>query len=232
MDGDAMVSWRTEGVYAVDGDDIIITEIPIGKTFIKMKEQYSSEKSVVKLVEDRCTESKAYFRVRLEDPAAAEKKGIAETLGLVTYVSLRNMHLFDTAGKIKLYGGTAEILQDFCTWRLAKYAERKAHMLEEFVKSISKLSNRARFIRAVVEQPAIVFGKKRAQLIQWMESEKFESHDGGLDYLTKIPIDSFTADEAARAVQALEAERVEAEKLRATSPSSLWTVELDAIRGV
>lgn len=226
------VSWRTEGVYKADGEDLIVTEVPIGKTFIKMKEQYSSEKSPVKLIEDRCTESKAYFKVRIEDAPAAEKKGVAETLGLVTYVSLRNMHLFDPEGKIKLYGGTAEILQDFCAWRLAKYGERKEHMLEEYAKSISKLANRARFIRAVVADPSIVFGRSRAQLIGWMETEAFDTHDGSHDYLAKIPIDSFTADEAERAVRALEAERAEAEKLRATTPAQLWTVELDAVKGM
>ena len=54
-------------------------------------------------------------------------------------------------------------------------------------KTQAKLLNRDRFISAVKADPSIVFGKTRAQLDEWMESEGFDANDK----LCRIPIGSF-----------------------------------------
>jgi len=232
-DADGVVkSWRTEGLFTRKGNEFTITEVPIGKTFMKLKSDYEKQGKVT-VLEDRCTESSVNLRVSVENVETAEAKGLAESLGLVTHISMRNMNLFDPSGlEPKKYKDTGEILKDFCTWRLEQYGRRREHLIEDAEKTISKLSNRARFIKSVVKEPAIVFGKRRPELIDWLVAEKYDKADDSYDYLTKIPIDTFTADEAAKAIKQLDTERSALDALVKTPPSDIWMRDIEAVEKV
>ena len=89
------------------------------------------------------------------------------------------MVLFDQNGKIKRYTSIEEILNIFYDLRLELYDKRKVYMLSILKKDLGILSNKVRFIKAVISEELILKNKKRAILVN-------ELLDSGYDTMSKL----------------------------------------------
>ncbi len=104
---------------------------------------------------------------------------LIKTFGLQSTLSLTNMVLFDQNGKIKRYTSIEEILNTFYDLRLELYDKRKVYMLSILKKDLGILSNKVRFIKAVISEELILKNKKRAILVN-------ELLDSGYDTMSKL----------------------------------------------
>ena len=104
---------------------------------------------------------------------------LIKTFGLQSTLSLTNMVLFDQNGKIKRYTSIEEILNIFYDLRLELYDKRKVYMLSILKKDLGILSNKVRFIKAVISEELILKNKKRAILVN-------ELLDSGYDTMSKL----------------------------------------------
>lgn len=83
------------------------------------------------------------FRVVLseEQMAAAEAVGLEKKFKLESSVSLTNMILFDSAGRIKKYDTVHEIVKEFYDLRLEYYQKRKDDLADKLTELWSRLDN-------------------------------------------------------------------------------------------
>lgn len=88
-----------------------------------------------------------------------------KTLGLVRTMSLANMYLLDEHDTPIRYNSAADMLESYYIERLPVYARRKAHMLAEMDKTMVTLSNRARFIQAILDKQLRVKNRPKADVI-------------------------------------------------------------------
>ena len=154
--------------------------------------------------------------------------GVHKLLKLSTTVSTTNMHLFDKDMKLHKYGSVAEIIDAFYPVRIDTYRVRKAALLEELSNRLIRLSNRERYILAILAGEIDLRRKTNAQVDAMLEAASYTRiGEGGYDYLTKMAMNSVTEENVAKIVREkadTEAQRV---ALEAKTVEAMWLDELD-----
>ena len=151
-----------------------------GKKNKKSEEEEKKKKPII--IED-LRENHTYNRVCfevtiLEEYAKKFKEDdelFVKTFNLQTSININNMVLFSPEGKIKKYNSVEEILDTFYNLRLEYYHIRKEYMISVLKKELATLSNKARFIKMVIEDELIIKKKKRVVLVNELYDLKFDT---------------------------------------------------------
>uniref|UniRef100_A0A0D9VJV0 DNA topoisomerase 2 n=1 Tax=Leersia perrieri TaxID=77586 RepID=A0A0D9VJV0_9ORYZ len=150
-----------------------------GKGKGKEKEKKEKDKVIEAFIETFATHSddkNVEFLITLskESMDIAKQEGLEKKFKLTTTISTTNMHLFDSNGIIRKYDTPEDILKEFFELRLEFYEKRKIALLENIELELKKLSNKVRFILAVVEGDIIVNNRKRAELFKELQQKGFD----------------------------------------------------------
>jgi DNA topoisomerase-2 len=220
-DGEA--KWLVAGVVSPSaGDTHTITELPPGVAFNKYADFLQSDKSPATLVENRCNESSAFFRVKFSEPPA----DALAALKLTHCVSAQNMYAFGTDGHVKKYPSAEAILAEWVPWRLARYEERRAHIIRAAEAQAAVLRNKMRFVGAVVAKKLVPQDYDEAGLLELLQARGFDKEGGSYDYLRSIQTRAFTRTRVERLqAEAEEAART-AEAARSTTAAEMWRGDL------
>ena len=240
----------------IDDDKIVITELPVGTwtmPYIQFMEELADPSSAapssaagakkaaaptVSLIKDfvnLSTETNVHIEVHfvkgklaaLEEITSAEHiNGVEKYLKLSTTVSTTNMHLFTAELKLKKYMSTQEIIDDFFVVRLEAYKKRKAYLLENLMHKLKIMSNKARYIQANLDDTIDLRRKTVQQVQEMLASAGLDEIDGSYKYLTKLPMDSVSAENVAAILREKEETEREFQTLFATTESQLWLNEL------
>jgi DNA topoisomerase-2 len=224
-DGDG--KWRVSGnVTHETGNVFVITELPPGVAFNKYAEWLQGDKSPATLLENRCNESTAYFRVRFNDAVPSDPMA---ALKLVDSISARNMYAFDATGSVRKYDTPEAILEEWVPWRLERYEERRTHLIAAAENYAALLRNKQRFVAAVVAKQLVPQDYEEAALVKHLETAGYDASSGSYDYLLSIQTRSFTRDRAERLErEANDAQRA-ADVARATTAGDMWRADLEAL---
>lgn len=220
--------WRVSGVAAVGADGVVtVTELPPGTAFNKYAEWLQSDKSPVTLLENRCNESTAHFRVRFK--AGAPPASLEAALKLTDAVSGRNMYAFDAAGRVRKYDCAEDVVADWVPWRLARYGDRRLHVIAAAEQHATTLRNKQRFVAAVCAKRLMPQDYDEEALVGVLAAKGFDRAAGSYDYLLSIQARSFTRDRAERLAREAEEASRAAEAARRTTAEAMWRAELGAV---
>lgn len=130
----------------------------------------------LKDVRDMSSENRVSFTLSLSDTehAATLAAGAHSRLKLTSSVSTNNMVMFDPAGALKRYTSPEEILATFFDTRMELYVKRRAYLLEQLSADVTRLSNKVRFILAVVSGELVISRRSKAQLYADLVRMKFD----------------------------------------------------------
>lgn len=185
--------WRVCGrIEEVDETTLAITELPIKMWTQTMKEfllksekgahRSSTDKDKDKLaagefIEDMWEEHTDYIRfiVKLtpDEMQKAKDVGLYRKFRLISNLSTSNMVAFDPQGRLRRYATPQEILSEFYHVRLDFYKKRHEHQITELKYELERLSQRARFIKLIIENELVVSNKKRKILEDELKDLKF-----------------------------------------------------------
>lgn len=141
------LSLITRGVYRIQGNRIIITELPIGMTparYYDIGQVWLEEKECKEFI-DRSSPSIPYFEIEgfKNTPSYAN-------LRLESSIPMSNMRFLNHLGHPVRYDNSLDILYAFYCQRLPKYQLRKNHMVKNLAEEVEKLNMRMKFINLVV----------------------------------------------------------------------------------
>jgi DNA topoisomerase-2 len=154
--------------------------------------------------------------------------GVHKLFKLSTTVSTTNMHLFDKDMKLHKYGSVAEIIDAFYPVRIETYRVRKAALLEELSNRLIRLSNRERYILAILAGEIDLRRKTNAQVDAMLEGACYTRiGEGGYDYLTKMAMNSVTEENVAKIVREKADTEAQRAALEAKTVEAMWLDELD-----
>ncbi|RHY91648.1 hypothetical protein DYB35_003287, partial [Aphanomyces astaci] len=164
----------------IDDSTIVISELPV-KTWTQSYKQYLEtllEANTIKDFKENHTDTTVLFTVILspESLAAIQNApgGIPKKFKLESSLAISNMHLFDSNGQIKHYSSPLDIIEEFYGLRLEHYGFRKAAILKRLEHDILVLSNKMRFILAVIEGELIVNNRKKKELLEELRKQKYD----------------------------------------------------------
>ena len=143
------------------------------------KQKKKKKEIIVEDIRENHTYNRVCFEVTLLDEYAKKFKQddelLKKTFNLTSNINIKNMVLFSPEGKLKKYNSIEEILQTFYDLRLNYYVLRKEYMISLLKKEVATLSNKARFIKMVIEDEIVIKRKKRAVLVNELYELKFDT---------------------------------------------------------
>ena len=134
---------------------------------------------IIEDLRENHTYNRVCFEVTLLEEYAKKFKDNEElflkTFNLTSSINIKNMVLFSPEGKLKKYDTVEEILETFFNLRLQYYTIRKDYMISVLKKEVATLTNKARFIKMVIEDELIIKKKKRVILVNELYDLKFDT---------------------------------------------------------
>ncbi|KAI9916196.1 hypothetical protein PsorP6_017912 [Peronosclerospora sorghi] len=258
-------NYIVQGLYEVtDESTLVISELPV-KTWTQTYKQFLEsllEAGTIKDFKENHTDVKVLFTISMEPNVLNDTMkapgGIVKKFKLESSLSTSNMHLFDRNGHIKKYESPKEILEEFYSVRLEYYERRKKSMLQKLHDQIDLLSNKARFVLAVIEGKLVVNNRKKQELLEELtaegykqippkskkksndeESNESEEEDNIVsdtskvyDYLLSMKIWSLTKERVDKLRAELEDRKQEFTLLEGRTVEDLWLTDLDALENM
>lgn len=214
-----------QGVYKKDKDDFVITDLPPGKWTTKYREWLEKQLAdgTIKDYVDTSTDTDVSIRV----------KGMDEKLlikSITDKLKTTNMHAFNSKGVITKYDSPNNILEEYAHVRLDLYEKRRLHQIRALQEELPYHTHVVRFIEdQISDKPAIVlYRKARAECDTILKKEGYPHIDGSYDYILRLPVSSFTAEQIEKHRAKLREIRESIAKLEKQTPASLWLADLDA----
>ena len=218
-------SWVTQGVWTTIGRTVKVTELPPGRWTQDYKEHLDTlvEKKIISGFTNNSTTENVDFLIQ-----DYNGKDAVKDLKLQKTIRTTNMHLFHPSKGICKYNSAEDILSDFIGLRTEYYKKRKDRLIWETQLRSDVCSERARFVKEVVNGELIVFKRKKQDLEKEL-SETFRQLDGSYDYLLHIKTIDYTEERVeALHKEALQA-RQELEKLKRTDHIDMWITDIKNI---
>lgn len=210
-----------------------ITELPPYLTYEKYEEYLDElvEKKKIVSYEDNSSENVQYIikMTRESLSEAINNKTLGKLLKL-EQSETENFTVLDEYGKLKIFESSAEIISYFVKFRLTYYVKRKEFLINKISKECSILEAKARFIAAVVKGDLKVNNVPKANIVSWLEKNKYPKIDDSFDYLLRMPIYSLTKEMCQKLMEDLKAKRTELDATKKVLPQDLYRQDLLDLR--
>ncbi len=225
--------WIIRGKFdRVNTSTVRITELPPSMTYEKYEELLDKlvDDKLIVSYDDNCKDNIDYTikftRVDLEkyDDEKLIKLLKLEESSVEIYSTL------DENGKLKIFDSTSDIIKYFVEFRLSYYHKRKQFFLDKMQKELKVLSNRGRFIKAILDEKLKVNNVPKAEIITQIESLGLEKIDDSYDYLLRMPIYSLTKEMFEKLKEEFKLKKEEITKLEATDPKDMYISDLSELK--
>lgn len=248
--------WICKGLYErLDGENgslFKIKDLPIGLWYDNFTE-YTNQ-LVVDGVLEYCRSNDFYdcstgykyteYTVKFNKESVTNEEA-EKKLKLVTSISGRNFTGFDKDGIIRKYEHAQEILYLFYKSRLQLYSDRKDYLLKILRAELFIVSEKARFIKLVVDDKLILNKRSKLQVENDLIANKFkkvsvteliidngtlsakEVENCSYDYLTNMYIISLTIEKIDELNKKKNIIEKDIEELENTKVETMWLNELD-----
>jgi DNA topoisomerase II len=214
------------GVYRKEKEEFVVTELPPGtwtQDYREWLEKLLTEGAIKDFV-DMSTDTDINVRI----------KGIEEAVlvkSLTEKIKVTNMHAFNHEGVVTKYNSPNEILKEYAEVRLELYAKRRQKMIDDNRAELPYHEDVMRFIEdQIADEPTLVFRKKARKACEAeLEAAKYRKVSDSYDYIFRLPVSTFTAEQVASHAAKLAALRAEIDRLIALEAADMWLSELSCV---
>lgn len=225
--------WIIRGNFQkVNTSTVKISELPPSMTYEKYEEildKLVDNKDIVSY-DDNCKDNVDYTikfnRATLEslDDTALIKLLKLEESSTEIFTTL------DEYGKLRIFETSEEIIEYFTKFRLAYYNIRKQHTLDKLNRDLKILSNRGRFIKAILDEKLKINNVSKIEIINGIETLGLEQIDDSYDYLLRMSIYSLTKELFDKMKQDFTAKKEEIKILEDTDPKDMYLLDLSELK--
>jgi DNA topoisomerase-2 len=225
--------WIIRGKFQkVNTSTVKISELPPSMTYEKYEEildKLVDNKDIVSY-DDNCKDNVDYTikfnRAALED---LDDTALIKLLKLEES-STEIFTTLDEFGKLKIFETSEEIIEYFTKFRLAYYNIRKQHTLDKLNRELKILSNRGRFIKAILDEKLKINNVSKIEIIKGIETLGLEQIDDSYDYLLRMSIYSLTKELFDKMKQDFTAKKEEIKILEDTDPKDMYLLDLSELK--
>lgn len=211
------------GVYHKEKDEFVVTELPPGTWTADYREWLEKELAEGRIRDftDISTDTDVHFRIRGIDEAALVKS-------LTDKVKTTNMHAFNSKGTITKYTSPNAILEEYAEVRLSLYETRRQAQLKALRDELPYHTNVVRFIEdQISSSPKVDLRRKtETECGDILSGHGYALIDKSFEYILKLPVRSFTAEQVAKHKAKLESLRAEIATLEGKEAADLWVEDL------
>ena len=206
-----------------------ISELPIGlwnESYYDFLEK-QIEKSQIKDYQKNCTDTKIEIKIWTED---IKIDNIYKFLGLETYLSVKNLYLFNEEGKLTLYQDQYQILEEFYNIRLNWYQKRKDYLIAKLEDDRKWMTQKMKFIKAILEGKIVFINKSTKDIEIVLDELKLERYEESFDYLLRMSIGSLTKERLVEMKKQFEELKIKIETTKNLKIEDMWLDDLKDIK--
>ena len=225
--------WIIRGKFQrVNTSTVRITELPPSMTYEKYEEildKLCDNKDIVSY-DDNCKDNIDYtIKFTRADLEKYDDEKLIKFLKLEES-STEIFSTLDEFGKLKIFETSSDIIEYFVNFRLTYYHKRKKFMLDKMQHELKILSNRGRFIKAILDDKLKVNGVSKSVIIEGIEEMGLEKIDDSYDYLLRMPIYSLTKEIFEKLKEDFTAKKAEIKILEETDPKDMYLEDLNELK--
>jgi DNA topoisomerase-2 len=233
QDDENKKKWYIRGRFEkVNTTTIKITELPPSMTYEKYEEildKLVDDKEIV-TYDDNCKDNIDYtIKFNRSTLSNLEDDKLIKLLKLEES-STEIFSTLDEFGKLKIFENAEEILEYFVNFRLSYYQKRKDFLLNKLNKELKILSNRGRFIKAILDGKLKINNIPKSEIIDQIEKMELDKIDDSYDYLLRMPLYSLTKELFEKLKQDFTDKKLEIKELEETKPSDMYLSDLSELK--
>lgn len=225
--------WFIRGVFErVNLSTVRITELPPSMTYEKYEDildKLVDNKDIVSY-EDNCKDNIDYtIKFTRSDLSELDDEKLTKLLKLEES-STEIYTTLDEFGKLKIFDSTPEIIEYFVNFRLLFYNKRKQYLLDKMNRELKFLSNRGRFIKAILDGKLKINNVPKLEIIKGIELLKLEKIDDSYDYLLRMPLYSLTKEMYDKLKEDFVSKKEEIKIMKETNPKDMYLEDLSELK--
>jgi DNA topoisomerase-2 len=225
--------WVIRGKFErTNTSTIRISELPPSMTYEKYEEILDKlvEDKVIVSYDDNCKDNIDYvIKVTRLDLEKWDDEKLIKTLKLEE-ASTEIYSTLDEFGKLKIFDSVSDIITYFVNFRLQYYHRRKEFLLDKMGKDLKILSNRGRFIKAILDEKLKVNNVPKSEIIVGIEAMNLDKIEDSYDYLLRMPIYSLTKEVFEKLKEDFKIKKEEIAKLEGTDPKDMYLLDLSELK--
>ncbi len=227
-------SWLYKGRCEVKNTTTVeITEIPPGQTYEKYETHLNSliEKNILVSYDDNSSGQVNYvLKFTRQVLADLMAKGRLEDALKMQERESENLTVLDEFGKLKIFDNAEEIVRYFVGFRLTYYEKRKIYLIGQLERELKVLTNRARFIKGIIEDKIKVNKVEKQKIVDSLKAQKFDEVDGSYNYLLNMAIYSLTLERYQELLKQVETKKAELEVIKAADIKDMYKKDLNDLK--
>lgn len=219
-----------KGVYEVANTTTVhITELPPSMTFQKYEAHLNSlqDRGIIHSYDDNSTNGINYTlkfpRATLADLI---KKGKLDQTLKMTETQTENLTCLNELGKLILFDDVSQVVEYFVNFRLSFYDKRKAFLIKKYGDDLVYLSNRAKFVKLIIDGKLKVNNVPRKEIILYLQTAGFDEVNGSYNYLLNMPIHSLTKETYEQLLKEVAEKKAELAEIKKKLPIDMYKEDL------
>lgn len=225
--------WIIRGKFVRSNTTTVkISELPPSMTYEKYEEILDKlvDDKVIVSYDDNCKDNIDYtIKFTRYDLEKLDDEKLVKILKLEES-STEIFSTLDEKGKLMIFECTEDIIKYFVNFRLSYYDVRKKHLLNKMNRELKILSNRGRFIKAILDEKLKVNNVSKSEIITRIEEMGLDLIDDSYDYLLRMAIYSLTKEMFDKLKQDFIEKKVEIKAMEETDPKDMYLLDLTELK--
>lgn len=233
QDSENKKKWMIRGKFIrANTSTVKISELPPSMTYEKYEELLDKlvDDKVIVSYDDNCKDNVDYIiKFTRADLEKLDDEKLVKILKLEES-STEIYSTLDELGKLKIFESTSEIIKYFVEFRLQYYHKRKQFLLDKLNRELKVLSNRGRFIKAILDEKLKVNNVPKIEIIKGIEELELDKIDDSYDYLLRMPIYSLTKEVFDKLKADFIEKKNDISKIESTEPKDMYIEDLNELK--
>jgi DNA gyrase/topoisomerase IV subunit A len=229
-------SWIFRGIYDVKNTTTInITEIPPSITYEKYDNHLNrlEDEKRISSYDNNCKSDINYtIKISRSDLSGLQKTGRLDRFLKMEERQSENFTVLDEFGKLKIFNNATEIIKYFVSFRLKYYQKRKDYLINKISDELSVLSNKARFIKAIIDGKLKINNVPKSQIVSYLDKNKFDQINGSYSYLLSMPIHTLTREKYEELLSQEAEKKKELDQVKKSDPKEMYRKDLNDLKKV
>ena len=222
------------GIYRiVNTTTVEVIELPPSITFQKYEAHLNSllERGIIYNYEDNSADGISYT-IKFARAVLAKllTKGKLDSTLKMIETETENLTCLNEHGKLIEFNTVHEVVEYFTKFRLSFYDKRKAFLINKYTEELQYLSNKARFIKDIIEKKLKINNVPKNEIVLYLQNSKFDMIDGSYNYLLSMPIHSLTKETYEQLLKSIDDTINNLNNIKGRKPIDLYREDLATLK--
>lgn len=229
-------SWIFKGNYAITNTTTLeVTELPPSITYEKY-DKYLNNLEDTKRISTYINNCKSDISYTLK-LSRSDLKSLGTGDKLKKFLKMEetqteNFTVLDENGKLRIFKSASDIIKYFVKFRMNFYIKRKKFLINKLERELTYLSNKARFIKMIIENKLKINNVPRKTIILALETADFDEIDGSYSYLLSMPIHTLTREKYEELLSQEAEKEGELVEMKKRQPIDMYKEDLNELKKV